>query len=55
MKRLSLALIGAVALLATGCDRLATTAVSVKAHEFPQHGVICYTYNTNLSCVKVVP
>ncbi len=40
----------------TGCGRLITaTASSVKEHPFPAQGVVCYTFSTSISCVKVTP
>ena len=42
--------------LLTGCDRILAGKVStVRAHEFPDHGVVCYTFVQDVSCVKVKP
>jgi hypothetical protein len=51
-----LLLVGALVLvpLLAGCGRIATVAVStVRVHPFPADGVVCYTWSTSMSCVKV--
>ena len=55
MRKMAWVLVAVVAAVAvTGCDprAVAGKVSGVSRHEFPQDGVVCYTYSTTISCVK---
>ncbi len=54
MKKLTLL---AIVVLCAGCDPRALSASLSKPdrHEFKDDAVVCYTYSTTISCVRVTP